>query len=92
MMTPCDSNHRVGTVMVEDIHVIQPHTLERLITDGRIHPGRIEEIVAKAEQEMEQTIRESGERATFDVGVHGIHPELIKMIGKFLPYSKGEYL
>jgi ribonuclease Y len=57
-------------------------TLERLITDGRIHPGRIEEIVTKAEQEMEQTIRESGERATFDVGVHGIHPELIKMIGK----------
>jgi ribonuclease Y len=57
-------------------------TLERLITDGRIHPGRIEEIVAKTEQEMEQTIRESGERATFDVGVHGIHPELIKMIGK----------
>ena len=57
-------------------------TLERLITDGRIHPGRIEEIVARAEQEMEQTIRESGERATFDVGVHGIHPELIKMIGK----------
>jgi ribonuclease Y len=57
-------------------------TLERLITDGRIHPGRIEEIVAKAEQEMEQTIRESGERATFDVGVHGIHPELIKLIGK----------
>jgi len=57
-------------------------TLERLITDGRIHPGRIEEIVAKAEQEIEQTIRESGERATFDVGVHGIHPELVKMIGK----------
>lgn len=57
-------------------------TLERLITDGRIHPGRIEEIVARAEQEIEQTIRESGERATFDVGVHGIHPELIKMIGK----------
>ena len=57
-------------------------TLERLITDGRIHPGRIEEIVSKAEQEMEQMIRESGEQATFDVGVHGIHPELIKMIGK----------
>jgi ribonuclease Y len=57
-------------------------TLERLITDGRIHPGRIEEIVAKVEQEMEQTIRESGERATFDVGVHGIHPELVKMIGR----------
>jgi ribonuclease Y len=57
-------------------------TLERLITDGRIHPGRIEEIVSKAEQEIEQKIRESGEQATFDVGVHGIHPELIKMIGK----------
>jgi ribonuclease Y len=57
-------------------------TLERLITDGRIHPGRIEEIVAKAEQEMEQSIREGGERATFDLGVHGIHPELVKMIGK----------
>ncbi len=57
-------------------------SLERLITDGRIHPGRIEEIVAKVGQEMEQTIRESGERATFDVGVHGINPELIKMIGK----------
>jgi ribonucrease Y len=57
-------------------------TLERLITDGRIHPGRIEEIVAKAEQEMEQSIRESGERATFDVGVHGINPELVKLIGK----------
>lgn len=56
--------------------------LERLITDGRIHPSRIEEIAAKAEQEVEQSIRESGERATFDVGVHGIHPELIKMIGK----------
>jgi ribonuclease Y len=57
-------------------------TLERLIKDGRIHPGRIEEIVNRAAQEIDQTIRESGERATFDVGVHGIHPELIKMIGK----------
>lgn len=56
--------------------------LERLITDGRIHPSRIEEIVSKAEQEVEQMIRETGERATFDVGVHGIHPELIRMIGK----------
>ncbi len=57
-------------------------TLERLITDGRIHPGRIEEIVGKAEQDMEQSIRESGERATFDVGVHGINPELVKLVGK----------
>jgi ribonucrease Y len=57
-------------------------TLERLISDGRIHPGRIEEIVAKAEQELEQSIRESGERVTFDLGVHGINPDLIKMVGK----------
>ena len=57
-------------------------TLERLITDGRIHPGRIEEIVSKAEQEIEQKIREAGERATFDLGVHGIHTELIRMVGR----------
>ncbi|MCX5905647.1 MAG: ribonuclease Y [Deltaproteobacteria bacterium] len=57
-------------------------TLERLISDGRIHPGRIEEIVAKAEEEMEKNIRESGERATFDLGVHGIHPDLVRMVGK----------
>ncbi len=57
-------------------------TLERLITDGRIQPGRIEEIVAKAEQDIEKKIRESGERATFDLGVHGIHPELLRMVGK----------
>lgn len=57
-------------------------SLERLITDGRIHPARIEEIVQKVEQEVETTIREAGEQATFDVGVHGIHPELIKLIGR----------
>lgn len=56
--------------------------LERLISDGRIHPARIEEIVQKVEQEVEASIREAGEQATFDVGVHGIHPELIKLIGK----------
>jgi ribonuclease Y len=56
--------------------------LERLISDGRIHPARIEEIVQKVEQEMGTTIREAGEQATFDVGVHGIHPELIKLIGR----------
>ena len=56
--------------------------LERLISDGRIHPARIEEIVAKVEQEIEEGIKEAGEQATFDVGVHGLHPELIKMIGK----------
>jgi ribonuclease Y len=56
--------------------------LERLISDGRIHPARIEEIVVKVEQEVDAGIKESGEQATFDVGVHGLHPELIKMIGK----------
>ena len=56
--------------------------LERLISDGRIHPARIEEIVAKVEQEIEASIKEAGEQAAFDVGVHGLHPELIKMVGK----------
>ena len=57
-------------------------SLERLVSDGRIHPARIEEIVQKVEQEVETTMREAGEQATFDVGVHGIHPELIKLIGR----------
>ncbi len=56
--------------------------LERLITDGRIHPSRIEEVVKKAEQEVESAIREAGEQATFDVGVHGIHQEIIKLVGR----------
>jgi ribonuclease Y len=56
--------------------------LERLVSDGRIHPARIEEIVQKVEQEVETSIREAGEQATFDVGVHGIHPELVKLIGR----------
>ncbi|HKI51761.1 MAG TPA: ribonuclease Y, partial [Geothermobacteraceae bacterium] len=57
-------------------------SLERLIADGRIHPSRIEEIVQKAEEEVDQAIREAGEQATFDVGVHGIHPEIIKLLGR----------
>lgn len=57
-------------------------SLERLISDGRIHPARIEEIVQKVEQEMETSIREAGEQASFDVGVHGIHPELLKLVGR----------
>ena len=56
--------------------------LERLVSDGRIHPARIEEIVQKVEQEVETSVREAGEQATFDVGVHGMHPELIKLIGR----------
>ncbi|GAB6160896.1 ribonuclease Y [Desulfothermus naphthae] len=55
--------------------------LERLITDGRIHPARIEDIVQKVDREMEVRLREIGEQATFDVGVHGIHPELIRLLG-----------
>jgi ribonuclease Y len=57
-------------------------SLERLISDGRIHPGRIEEIVDKINQEMEVSLREAGEQAAFDSGVHGLHPELIKLVGK----------
>jgi len=56
--------------------------LERLISDGRIHPARIEDVVRKVEQEMEGKVREIGEQATFDVGVHGIHPELVKLLGQ----------
>ena len=56
--------------------------LERLISDGRIHPARIEEVVNKAVQDVDTAIREAGEQATFDVGVHGIHPEIIKLIGR----------
>jgi ribonuclease Y len=56
--------------------------LERLISDGRIHPGRIEELVEKVKKEMETKIKEEGEKVLFDIGVHGIHPELVKMIGR----------
>ncbi len=56
--------------------------LERLVADGRIHPARIEEVVRKVEREIDTTIKEAGEQATFDVGVYGIHPELVKLLGK----------
>ncbi len=56
--------------------------LEKLIVDGRIHPARIEEMVEKAQKEVETMIREEGEAATLEVGVHGIHPELIKLLGR----------
>ncbi len=56
--------------------------LEKLIIDGRIHPSRIEEVVTKADKEMEVIIRETGEQACFDVGVHGVHPEIVKLLGK----------
>ncbi len=56
--------------------------LERLIVDGRIHPARIEEMVEKAQKEVENMVREEGEAAALEVGIHGIHPELVKLLGK----------
>ena len=56
--------------------------LEKLIVDGRIHPARIEEMVEKAQKEVDNMIREEGEAATLEVGVHGIHPELVRLLGK----------
>lgn len=55
--------------------------LDRLISDGRIHPGRIEEVVRKAEQELEESIREAGQRAVIELGLHGIHQELVRLVG-----------
>ena len=69
-------------------------SLEKLIADGRIHPGRIEEVVAKATEEVEQTMKEAGEQAAFDLGVHGIHPEVLKLIGRLryrTSYSQNVY-
>ncbi len=57
-------------------------SMERLIADGRIHPARIEEIVNKVSKELDVTIREAGEQATFDVGVHGVNPEIIMLLGR----------
>jgi ribonuclease Y len=69
-------------------------SLEKLIADGRIHPGRIEEVVAKSEEEVELAIKEAGEQAAFDLGVHGIHPEILKLIGRLryrTSYSQNVY-
>lgn len=56
--------------------------LEKLIVDGRIHPTRIEEMVEKAEKEVNNTIKEEGDQATFEVGIHNLHPELVKLLGR----------
>ncbi|OPZ22772.1 MAG: Ribonuclease Y [candidate division BRC1 bacterium ADurb.BinA364] len=61
---------------------IARQTLEKLLGDGRIHPGRIEEVVAKVEKEVNDNIRETGERTAFDLGIHGMHPELLKLLGR----------
>ena len=61
---------------------IAKRTLERLIEDGRIHPGRIEEVVEKVKKEMDEQIREIGEQAAFDVGIHGLDPEVIYYVGR----------
>ncbi len=55
--------------------------LDRLISDGRIHPGRIEEVVRKAEQELEESIREAGQKAVIELGLHGVHQELVRLVG-----------
>lgn len=55
--------------------------LGRLIADGRIHPARIEEVVRKAEQEVDESVREAGQKAIFEVGIHGVHPEIVKLVG-----------
>ena len=57
-------------------------SLEKLVADGRIHPGRIEEVVNKSRQEVEASIVETGEQAAYESGVHGLHPELVKLIGR----------
>src|SRR5438034_776941 len=67
--------------------------LEKLIVDGRIHPARIEEMVEKSQRELDQRIREEGERAAFEAGVHGLHPEEIKLMGRLrFRYSYGQNL
>lgn len=57
-------------------------SLEKLVSDGRIHPGRIEEVVRKSEQELDESIKEAGQKAIFDVGVAGVHPEIVKLLGR----------
>jgi ribonuclease Y len=61
---------------------IARQALQRLIADGRIHPARIEEVVEKVKKDVEQMLREEGERACFEVGVHGLHPELVRLVGR----------
>lgn len=69
-------------------------TLDRLISDGRIHPARIEEVVRRVEKEVDDTVKEAGQQAVFDLGIHGLHPEIIKLVGKLkfrTSYSQNQY-
>ncbi len=74
------------TVVVSCFEPIRRETarlaLEKLVADGRIHPGRIEEVVAKSRKEIDQQIQEIGEQTAYEVGVHGLHPEVIKLVGR----------
>ena len=74
------------TVVVSCFEPIRRETarlaLEKLVADGRIHPGRIEEVVAKSRKEIDQQIQEIGEQAAYEAGVHGLHPEIIKLVGR----------
>lgn len=68
--------------------------IEKLVADGRIHPARIEEVVKKSEREVEESIKEAGQQAVFDMGIHGMNPELIKLIGRLkyrTSYAQNQY-
>ena len=74
--------HNTATKYLKNFKKITRIALERLITDGRIHPARIEEMVEKAKREVDATIKAEGERAIFETNVHGLHPELVKLLGR----------
>ena len=73
-------------VIVSAFNPVRRHiakvALERLVADGRVHPARIEEVVERATEEIEEEIQRAGEQATFDLGLHGVHPELLRLVGK----------
>ncbi len=87
-----------GLVVISSFNVVRKQisrmTLERLIADGRIHPAKIEEFYEKSKSEFESTLRELGEKAQMEIGVHGIHPEVLKMIGALnwrTSYTQNQY-